>query len=56
MKDFPDKCHFFSSFNVNTKISVNSFGIENTHSQKLIGVTTDRKLNLYDHVSHLCKK
>ena len=30
--------------------------IENAHSQKLLGVTIDRKLNFNDHVSNLCKK
>ena len=41
---------------MNTKISVRNFDIENTHSQKLLGVTIDRKLNFHNHVSNLCKK
>ena len=56
MKANPDKCHFLSSFDTNTKISVNSVGIENTISQKLLGVIIDRKLNFHDYVSNLCKK
>ena len=44
------------SFDMNTKISVSSFDIENTHSQKLLGITIDRKLNFHDHVFNLCKK
>ena len=56
MKANPDKCHFLSSLDMNTKISVSSFDIENTHSQKLLGVAIDRKLNFHDHVSNLCKK
>ena len=51
-----DKCHFLSSLDMNTKITVSSFDIENTHSQKLLGVTIDCKLIFYDHVSYLCKK
>ena len=51
-----DKCHFLSSLDMNTKITVSSFDIENTHSQKLLGVTIDCKLIFYDHVSNLCKK
>ena len=56
MKASPDKCHFLSSLEMNTKISVSSFNIENKHSQKLIGVTIDHKLNFHDHVSNLPKK
>ena len=41
---------------MNTEISVSSFDIENTHSQKLTGVTIDRTLNFHDHVSNLCKE
>ena len=56
MRANPDKCHFLSSLDMNTEISVSSFDIENTHSQKLTGVTIDRRLNFHDHVSNLCKK
>ena len=41
---------------MSTKSSAGSFDIENTHSQKYLGVTIDRKLNFHDHVSNLCKK
>ena len=41
---------------MNTKISVNSFDIENSHSPKLHGVTIDCKLNFHDYISNLCKK
>ena len=54
IKANPDK--YLSSLGMNTKISVSSFGIENTHSQKLLGVTIDRKLNFHDYVSNLSKK
>ena len=61
MKANPDKCNFLSSHDMNIKISVKSFDIENPHSRKLLGVTIDRKLNyrklnFHDHVSNLCEK
>ena len=56
MKANPDKYHFLSSPDMNTKIPGSSFDIENTHSQKFLGVTIDGKLNFHDHVSNLCKK
>ena len=55
MKVNPDKCHFLSSLDMNTKISASSFDIENTHSQKLLGVAIDRELNFHDHVFNPCK-
>ena len=56
---------YLSSLDMNTKISVSSFNIENTHSQRLVSVTVDHKLNFHDYVpkvlsvpwrksSHLC--
>ena len=54
MKANPDKCHFLSVLDTNTKISVSSFDIENTHSQKFLGATIDLELNFHDHVSNLC--
>ena len=56
MKANPDNCHFLSSLDMNTEISVSSLGIKNAYSQKLLGVTVDFKLNFHDHVSNLCKK
>ena len=41
---------------MNTKISVSNFDIENKHLQKLLGVTIDHRLNFHNHVSNLCKK
>ena len=41
---------------MNTKISVISLDIENTHSQKLLGVTIDHNLKFHAHVSNLCKE
>ena len=47
-----DKCHFLSLSN---KIPFKNFDIKNKHSQKLLSVTTDHKLNFHDHASILCK-
>ena len=41
---------------MNTKISVSNFDIENTHSEKLLGITIDRKLKFHDHVSNIWEK
>lgn len=51
LKANPDKFQFISSLDTNTKTSVSSFDIENTRSQKLIGVTIDPKLNVHDFLS-----
>ena len=56
MKTNADKCHFLSSLDMKSVTSVSTFGIEYTHSQKLLGVTVDDKLNFHDHVFNLCKK
>ena len=41
---------------MNTQISVSSFDIKNTHSQKLLGVIIDCTLNFHGHVFDPCKK
>ena len=56
MKVNPDKYHFLPSLDINTKMSASSFDIENTHLQKLLGVTMDFKFSCHDHVSNICKK
>ena len=56
MKVNPDKCHFLSSLDSNPKVSISSFDIENTNSQKFLGITIDCKLNFLNHVSNLCEK
>ena len=43
-------------YDINIKISVSSFDIENAHSQKLLDVTIDRKLNFHDYVLDIHKK
>ena len=56
MKANTGKCHFISSVDTSTKFSLTNCSIDNSNSQKLLGVTIDRKLNFQEHVSNLCKK
>ena len=56
LKANQDKCHFLSSLDINTKISLPACILENSDSQKLLGVTIDRKLNFNEHVTNLCDK
>ena len=41
---------------MNAKFSLPSCILENSNSQKLLGVTIDRKLNFNEHVTNLCDK
>ena len=41
-----DKCHFLSSLDINTKFLLPASILENSDSQKVLGVTIDRELNL----------
>ena len=50
------KCHFLSSLDINTKFSLPACILENSNSQKPLGVATDRKLNFNKHVINLCDK
>ena len=54
MKANLDKCHSLSSIDINTKFSLPTCILENSDSQKPLGVTIDRKLNFNEHVTNLC--
>ena len=56
LKANQEKCHFLSSLDINTKFSLPSCILENSNSQKLLGVTVDRKLNFNEYVTNLCDK
>ena len=56
IKANPDNFYFLSNLDINTKIFVSSFDIENTHLQKLFSITIDHKPNFLHHVFNLCKK
>ena len=45
------KCHFLD---INTKFLLPACILGNSDSQKLLGVTIDRKLNFNEHVTNLC--
>ena len=50
------KCHFISSLVINTKFSLPACILENSDSQKFLGVTVSRKLNFKEHVTNLWDK
>ena len=54
LKANQDKYHFLSSLDINTKFSLPACILENADSQRLLGVTIDRKLNFNEHVTNLC--
>ena len=56
MKANQDKCHFLSSLDINTMFLLPACILENSDSQKRLGVTVDRKLNFTEHVTNLCDK
>ena len=51
-----DKCHFLSSVDIRIKFSLPACILENSDSQKRLGVTIDVKLNFSEHVTSLCNK
>ena len=51
-----EKCHFLLSLDINAKYSLPACILENSNSQKPLGVATDRKLNFNKHVINLCDK
>ena len=56
LKANQEKYHFLSSLDMNAKFLLPSCILENSNSQKLLGVTIDRKLNFDKHVTNLCDK
>ena len=56
LKANQEKCHFLSSLDINTKFLLPACILENSVSQKIIGVTIDRKMNFTKHVTNLCDK
>ena len=50
MKANIDKCHFLSSLDIASTMTIENFNIKNSTSQKLLGVTIDRQLNFNEHV------
>ena len=55
MKANIDKYQFLSSFGIASTVTIENFTIQNSVSQKLLGITIDRHLNFNEHLSNLCK-
>ena len=56
LKASQEKCHFLSSLDINTKFSLPACMLENSISQKLLGVTIYRKLSFNEYGTNLCNK
>ena len=56
MKANQNKCHFLSSLDINIKFPLLACILENSDSQKPLGVTIDRKLNFNEHDTNVCDK
>ena len=56
LKANQEKCHFLSSLDINTQLSLPACILENPISQKLLRVTLDRKLSFNEHVTNQCDK
>ena len=55
MKANIDKYHFLSSLDFVSTMIIENVTIQNSASQKLLGITIDSHLNFNEHVSNLCK-
>ena len=57
LKANPDKFHMLlSNTNVNIKMKIDNYEIQNNKQIKLLGVTIDNKMKFEEHVSSLCTK
>ena len=56
LKANQQKCHFLPSLDINSKFLLPACVVQNSNSQKLLGVTIDRKLNFNEHVTNPCDK
>ena len=56
MKVNADKCHLLITTNEEKNISIGGKKIQNSKSEKLIGVSIDNKLSLTEHPHKICDK
>ena len=56
MKTNEDKCPLIVSTNELAEIQIGDFSVQNSASEKLLGVNIDSKLDFDRHVNHLCNK
>ena len=56
MKANADKCHLLITTNEEKSISIGGKKIQNSNSEKLIGVIIDNKLSFTEHLHKICYK
>ena len=56
MKANKDKCHLVISNNQNVSMKIDDIELENTSSEKLLGIIIDSKLNFKEHLEGIIKK
>ena len=56
MKAKADKCHLLITTNEERNISIEGEKIQNSKSEKLLGVTIDNKLSFNEHAHKICDK
>ena len=56
MKANADKCHLLIKTNEERDLSIGGEKIQNSKSEKLLGVTIDNKLSFTEHVHNICDK
>ena len=55
MKVNTGECYFPQILDIASQMTIGNFIIQNSASQKLLGITIDKHLNFNEHVSNLCK-
>ena len=53
IKEKRGMCHFLSSLDIKTKLTLSDCSIENSSSGKVLGVIKDINLNFHEHVTNL---
>ena len=56
MKANKDKCHLVISNNEKVPMKIDNIELENTSSEKLLGIIIDSKLNFKEHLERIMKK
>ena len=56
MKAIKDKCNLIISNNEKVSMKIDNIELENTSSEKLLGITIDSKLNFKEHLEEIIKK
>ena len=56
MKASKDKCHLFITSDEEVSMKIDNIEIENTSSEKLLGIIIDSKLNFKEHLEGIIKK